>query len=182
MARFRNFGPQRKRRASGTLQAAATRGRVTPRSGRATQGVTKPISATPRRLLLPPTANRRAWQLTENWIVSIAEPRFANAIKEAIGLTEGDVWAAIQRHYLNPIDITYYILQGEIPSTKIPLRVLGENRYNFLNLQADDPKLETYYSDKPTLDLYRRVHRRVETALLRLRRARKGSRVLLFPL
>lgn len=181
MARFKHFGPQRTRRAGGTLQAAK-RGRATPRAGGATQGVTRPSGVTPRRLLLPPTANRRAWQLTENWIVSIAEPRFANAIKEAIGLTEGDVWAAIQRHYLNPIDITYYVLQGEIPSTRIPLRVIGENRYNFLNLQADNPKLETYYSDKPTLDLYRRVHRRVETALLRLRKARKGSRVLLFPL
>lgn len=122
----------------------------------------------------------RVWQLTENWITSVAEPRFANAVKEALALTGGDAWAAMQKHFLEPIDITYYVLQGEIPSESIPLKVVGENRYNFLKLQARDPKLENYYPDQRILDLFRKVHRKVVAALLRLRRAR-GKNVLLFP-
>lgn len=131
----------------------------------------------PRGLL---KIHARAWELTENWITSVAEPRFAHAIKEALALTGGDAWEAIQRHFLNPIDITYYLLQGEVPSDKLPLKIVGDSRYNFLKLQAENSKLESYYPDQRILDLFRKVHRKVTAALLRLRRT-KAKAVLLFP-
>lgn len=160
MARFTHFGPQRKKPA------------------RKAKGVSKAPAR--QRARIQSTAQGRAYKLTQNWILSIAEPRFANAIKQALELTDGDAWEAIQRHYLDPVDITYYVLQGEVPTKMIPLRTVKDNRYNFLKLQSENPKLENYYADEKVLEVYRKVHKKVQNALLRLRRSRR-RRVLLFP-
>lgn len=165
-----HFGPQRKSR-------TGKRSKVKNRAKRSRQGKT----TQPQSPLIRRTPEGRALQVTENWIVSVAEPRFAKAVREGMELAGGDFWEAVQRHIIDPIDITYYILQGEVPSSKIPLKILGENRYNFAKLQSDNSKLETYFPDRATLDLYRKIHRKVENALVRLRRSRGKKRQLLFP-
>ena len=118
------------------------------------------------------------WRVTHGWMARVAEPRFKKFLEEATEGT-GDLWRALRLGVLDPIDITYYVLEGQVP--RVPFRGHGEARMTFLDLQAHDSKNPAnYFSDAGTLELYRRLHDKIQDAIKRLERGGTTRGIALF--
>lgn len=162
----------------GLYSKGQRRGRRMRRTG--TAGPRKPdtIPRTP----LTVADDCSSWDMPELWIIQTAQPRFRAQIDTALLATQGDIGKAKARGLLDPVALTYAILQGEIGSCREPMvHTEDGTTLSFRQLQSDIPQHPDYYEHAAILGLFDTIYEAVEAALLVLEQTRDPARALLFP-
>ena len=120
------------------------------------------------------------WEMPDTWIVQTAEPRFRRALESALRRQDVDNKQALKS--LDPIEITYAILEGEV-SCPIPIQERTDGSIaTFRTLQADTPQRDDYYPYPAMLGLYDTIFEAVESALSIATLTGDPNRALLFPI
>lgn len=143
--------------------------------------------APPKRKVVEPSRLRIAddcgsWDMPETWILQRAQPRFYGRLLEALRSTQGDLEEAEAKGLLDPVSLTYAVLDGEIGQCPMPRAVLDDGAVlSFRELQPDLPQRPDYYPHPAILGLFDTIFEAVEAALEVFRRTGDPARALLFP-
>ncbi len=123
-----------------------------------------------------------SWEMPETWIIQTAQVRFRRLLDEALLSATGDIEKAKARGRLDPVSMTYAILDGEIDPCKPPMKHLEDGRtLTFRELQSDIPQHDDYYPHAAILGLFDTIFEAVEAALAVLEQTGDPGRALLFP-
>lgn len=123
-----------------------------------------------------------SWEMPEEWIIQTAQPRFYQRLLDVRQSTGGNLEEAKRRGLLDPVALTYHVLDGEIGACPLPHkeRELG-SPLTFRELQSDIPQHDDYYPHPAILGLFDTIFEAVEAALSVLEQTRDPARALLFP-
>lgn len=123
-----------------------------------------------------------SWEMPETWIIQTAQPRFYRKLLDAHAAADGQLDEAKRRGLLDPVTLTYDVLQGEVGSCPVPF-VSHEDgtQWTFRELQSDIPQHDDYYPHPAILGLYDTIFEAVEAALSVLEQTHDPAKALLFP-
>lgn len=123
-----------------------------------------------------------SWEMPETWIIQTAQPRFYRKLLDIHAAVGGELEKAKERGLLDPVALTYHVLEGEVGSCPVPLRQREDgSQWTFRDLQSDIPQHEDYYPHPAILGLYDTIFEAVEAALLVLDQTHDPAKALLFP-
>jgi hypothetical protein len=123
-----------------------------------------------------------SWEMPEVWIIQTAQPRFYQRLVEIHQATGGDLEEAKRQGLLDPVVLTYAVLDGEIGACPLPQLPRDDGTtLSFRELQADIPQHADYYPHPAILGLFDTIYEAVEAALSVLEQTRDPARALLFP-
>lgn len=123
-----------------------------------------------------------SWVMPDTWIIQTAQTRFYDRITAALHVTKGDVAQAAEQGLLDPVALSYAVLDGEIGSCPVPLLEREDgSTLTFRELQADIPQHDDYYPHPAILGLFDTIYEAVEAALSVLEQTGDPGRALLFP-
>lgn len=123
-----------------------------------------------------------SWEMPETWIIQTAQPRFYQRLVAVHHETAGDLDEAKRQGLLDPVALTYAVLEGEIGTCPVPEGQREDGtRLTFRELQSDIPQHEDYYPHPAILGLYDTIFEAVEAALSVLEQTRDPAKALLFP-
>lgn len=123
-----------------------------------------------------------SWEMPEEWIIQTAQPRFYQRLLAIRQATGGSLDEAKRRDLLDPVALTYHVLEGEIGQCPEPRGQREDGTtLSFRELQADIPQHDDYYPHPAILGLFDTIFEAVEAALSVLDQTRDPARALLFP-
>lgn len=122
-----------------------------------------------------------SWEMPDTWIIQTAEPRFRRALNRALDESAGDIDTAHNAGLLDPVDITYAILDGEVMCPTPFVERADGTAATFRALQSDTPQRDDYYPYPAMLGLYDTIYEAVESALSIATLTGDPNRALLFP-
>src|SRR5690606_2031925 len=107
---------------------------------------------------------------------------FHERVSTALHATKGDLDQAKRQGLLDPVSLSYAVLDGEIGSCPVPLKERDDGTMlTFRELQADIPQHDDYYPHPAILGLFDTIYEAVEAALSVLEQTGDPGRALLFP-
>lgn len=168
----------------GLYSRGQRRGRSMRKTGTTTTTTTPPI---PKPEQIPKTpldiaSDCSSWEMPDTWIIQTAQPRFYDRITAAMLATTGDLDKAREQGLLDPVALSYAVLDGEIGSCPVPLLEREDGSLlTFRELQADIPQHDDYYPHPAILGLFDTIFEAVEAALSVLEQTHDPGRALLFP-
>lgn len=150
-----------------------------------TSNTAKPPPAKPQEIPKTPleiASDCSSWDMPDTWILQTAQPRFHERVSTALHATKGDLDQAKRQGLLDPVSLSYAVLDGEIGSCPVPLKERDDGTMlTFRELQADIPQHDDYYPHPAILGLFDTIYEAVEAALSVLEQTGDPGRALLFP-